>query len=115
MNFFNKLDCCIPQEKYYNKLIRLGIGGHWEADAVNMILHQIREKVLANPKSSTDILSKYKDDEIESFFYFFFYGPHLRWNTIPEELKIIEKYNPNIFKLMKNGLKKAIEDQKHFH
>jgi hypothetical protein len=111
-NLFNKL-ICISKEEYYLKLIRIGIGGHWDADAVFWFQNQLRNKVLEDPRFTTEILREFQDNEIESFFYFFFSDIHPKWEIIPNELQVIQNYDKHIFDLMKEGFEKAIEDSGH--
>jgi hypothetical protein len=113
MNLFNKLDCCIPDEKYYAKLIEIGIDGKWEADGVSFIQYKIREKVLQKPLVALGILTKLKTQKVESFFFFFFNEPHPIWKSVPEELNIIKKHNPKIYGIIEKSFKAALKQSGH--
>jgi hypothetical protein len=68
---FNKLDCCILEGKYYNKLIKIGIGGKWAGDAVSTIQEKIREKILKKPLLIIRDFSKSQNPRGRKFLLFF--------------------------------------------
>lgn len=76
LKFFCGLKSTITKKRYYEKLIGLGINGHWEADAVGMLQRCLKESVKEDLPLTVSILENYSDREIKSFWYFFFDGPH---------------------------------------
>jgi hypothetical protein len=95
-SLFNKLNI-IDKIEYYTKLINLSIGGKWDADNVSLLQSGLRRHVYDDINLTTGILSKYKDEEIRSFWYFFFDEPHPN-EKLPNELKQIK--DKRIYDLM---------------
>jgi hypothetical protein len=73
----------IPKKDFYKKIINIAIGGHWDADAVNYFQHGLHRKVLQNTKLTFDLLKVKRDNEIKSFFFFFFTVSILLINVSP--------------------------------
>jgi len=71
----------IPPKLYYERLIAMGIGGSWHyylQDLQLTLCRLLQEDI----RLVELILEQYTDDEIASFFYFLFDGPH------PEDKKL---------------------------
>lgn len=66
----------INKRKYIEKLIDISVGGVWQADSVNIIQMKINNLFVENSNLFIEILSKKSKSEIESFWKFFFDGPH---------------------------------------
>ncbi len=71
-----EVQAIIPDTIYYEKMISLGIGGFWEADAIEYMRLHLLGLVFQNSSLAIDILKKKTNEEITSFFYFLFDGPH---------------------------------------
>ena len=105
----------IPEKDFYQKIINIAIGGHWDADAVNYFQRGLQTKVLQNPKLTFDLLEPKSDTEIKSFFFFFFHAIHPRYENIPGELQTLETYDRRIYKMLEQGFKEAISKSGHEH
>lgn len=105
-NLFNKLDEVIDVEKYYSKLINIAINGHWEADAISDFQRGLREKIINNPELAFSLLEFKNDSEIESFWIFFFDGPHPK-KMIPEQLQYFSEKDKRIYSLLEKALDKV--------
>ena len=105
----------IPEKDFYQKILNIAIGGHWDADAVNYFLHGLRSKVLQNPKLTFDLLKVKSDSEIKSIFFFFFHGIHPPYKQIPGELQAMKTYDSRIYKLVEQGFKEAKSKSGHEH
>lgn len=103
----------IPERDFYQKIINIAIGGHWEADAINYFQRNLHGKILQNPKLTFDLLKSKSDTEIKSFFFFFFHGIHPIYETIPDKLKKMKTYDSRIYKLLEQGFKDAIKQSGH--
>jgi hypothetical protein len=99
---FNRIES-IPNEEYYTKLINLSIGGYWQGDGVNYLNYGLRERVKTDHKLTCELLSKRTNKEIQSFWYFYFDGPHPS-KDIPSDLQDIKRINSKIYSLMKKAL-----------
>ncbi len=84
---------------FYKKIINISIGGHWDADAVEIFQDGLRKRVLLKPELVTYILEVYSKENIRKFWYFYFDGVFPP-KKMPEELKSIKHINPEIDKLM---------------
>lgn len=103
----------ISKKEQMNKWINISIDGHWEADAVNYFQHNMRPVVLKNVDLFYELLKDRRENEIESFFYFFFNEPHPQFDTIPNDFKMIKNRDEAFYSLIKKGYKRAIEDSGH--
>lgn len=68
---FPNLDS-IDKTIFYKKLINVSIGGHWDSDQVDVLQHDLIEKVRSHVALTEKILKTYNDDKIKSFWLFFF-------------------------------------------
>eukprot|EP01132_Coremiostelium_polycephalum_P005048 gene5048-6283_t len=108
------LENTIPSKLYYEKLISLGIGGVWD-EQTRYLLVGIRQLVVKkNLPLSIEILEKYTDDEIASFFYFLFDGPFpedtaYNYHYLYDSLK---ENNPRIAGLIKKAYEQEELDAK---
>ena len=101
---FFKLD--IKKKEHYKRVIEISLNGRWYADGINYFQHGMREKLKQDLELFCELLSGYTDKEIQSFWYFYFDGPHPA-DTIPEELEKVKQINERIYRLMEVGLSKA--------
>ena len=100
----------INEEEYLQKLINISINGHWDADAINYFQTGMRNHVMSNLQLTFILLAQYSDDQIESFFYFFFDGIHPRWKEIPDFFTEYKNEYPNIYQQLEKGFLKAINN-----
>ena len=97
----------ISKEEKFNKWINISINGKWDADAVNYFQHRLIEKVLQNIDLTHRILKERTDEEIESFFIFFFDGPHPK-KEVPKEFESL-KSDKKFYKIIRTALDKVQE------
>ncbi len=71
--------------KKYSSIFSIAINGHWEADAVNVYQHELKEFISDNPKVSYDELSRFDDKNLFSFWFFYFDGP-IHPKALPREI-----------------------------
>lgn len=111
--FFNELNDAIEDVEYYNKLINVCIGGTWQSDGVACLELVVHEAVKKELGVSIEILRKYSDLEIGSFWRFFFDGPHP--DNYREDYKLlyieVVKIDPSIAELMKNSYEELLSKQ----
>lgn len=112
--FFNRLNH-ISNKKIIEKAINIGVNGKWEADGVNIFQHGLKPFVKDNLDLCFRNLNKRKAEEVKSFFYFFFDGPHPPENT-PEEFEKMKDEYSQVYKLMKEGHQKVLDEtDEHGH
>ena len=109
--FFNL--STIDKTSYYNRIIDVCSEGEWDADAVNKFKHGTHKKVEGDIEVFCELLSKRKDQDIKSFWFFYFDGPVPK-KEIPEELKRVEQIDKRIFTLMQQALKDVQDKWKGF-
>lgn len=114
INFFCRLVSEQSESERYNKLIRIGIGGHWDADAVNLLQECIVYHINKNPSLALTQLKKFNDKEIKSFWKFFYDGPHpsdtqikKRYSNLYEKIKVLDT---SIASLMKNEYERLVKE-----
>lgn len=100
------LDNIIDEDIYFTKLIKVSINGYWQSDGISIFQHILEEKVTEKLELSCSVLSNFSEEEIVSFWYFFFDGP-CPDQILPGEYEKVEFINKRIFLLMKAGLKKV--------
>lgn len=84
----------ISQKNYFEKLINITVDLRWQADCIGSGLQNILfEKWNSDFVLFDEILRAKTDKEIESFWVFFFDGPH------PEKPSKVKRYNEIISKL----------------
>ena len=75
------------------KLIGIGVGGRWDADATAMIQDASYDLIKESPTEACEILNGLPDSQASSFWYFVLDGPH------PKDRATIERMN-----VLKNAL-----------
>jgi hypothetical protein len=75
-NDYKALRNYVSDIEYFNKLIGLGVAGKWEADDVSILQETINKSFLKSSENFIISLKKKNKLEIESFWIFFFDGPH---------------------------------------
>lgn len=106
ISLFYRIYNIIPQDIYYRKIIDIGIGGYWEADAVNYFQHCMRNVFLNNAPEAIVTLKDYTDEDIKRFWHFFYdtlYYDHPLENKFFKKMyeKIEKLKNTRILELMK--------------
>lgn len=114
LKLFASLDI-IDDTTYMNKLINLSIGGFHDADAVTRLKMLISNKIFQNPQLLGYLLQKRTTAEIRSFFYFFFDGIIVRYNSPPTMLKPLKKNYPFTYILMESTLANVISDREYIN
>jgi len=96
--FFCKLNTTQSETDYFNKLIKLGINGHWDADGVGALQQCILSHINEKPDLTITLLKQFKDSEIRSFWRFLFDGPHpedkgkkTQFDTLHKNIELIDK------------------------
>lgn len=107
--FFN-LEKLIEKEKFILKTILISLNGEWQSDGVSYFQLGLQETIEKNLYLYCKLTTKFKDNEIKSFWFFLFDGPHPK--GIPEEFKEIKNISPRIYKLMEESNKKVLELRK---
>ena len=103
----------ISESRQMKKWINISIDGYWEADAVNYFQHNLRPIVLNKTDLAYDLLIKCTDEEIESFFYFFFNEIHPQYENVPKELEKFKNMDEKFYNLLLVGHKRALNDSGH--
>ena len=101
----------ISEEEFCNKIIDLSIGGRWYADAVSLLRYRTHQKVFKSLNLFNQLLSKRNDKEIQSFWRFYFDGPHPP-EKLPKELEKIKELNEQVYYLMMLALKEVQKEWK---
>jgi hypothetical protein len=104
---------CVTDSTYLEKILGLGIGGHWDADAVNSLQDIIHERTLANPRLTFELLSPRSDEAVSSFFYFFFNGIHAPYKKIPKEFLFLKKEFPRVYQNLVAGFQHGVKESGH--
>ncbi|WP_299762185.1 hypothetical protein [uncultured Pontibacter sp.] len=102
----------IPKKERLQTAINISINGNWEADAISQFQHNLKPLVLENVNLTYEILKVRQPNEIESFFYFLFSGPHPQ-QTIPAQLHKLQELDKSFHNHISNGHKKAKMDSEH--
>lgn len=96
--FFN-LD--IEKSKHYTKMIKISLDGHWDADAVGIFQRLLTEEVDNNLSDFIPLLAEYTDEEVKSFWHFFYDGPH------PDHPLVEERYESMLKRLLEKNRRVA--------
>ena len=114
ISLFCKLNASQPPKEYFNKLIKLGINGRWDADAVNALQDCILSHVNENSTLTITLLKQFKDIEIRSFWRFLFDGPHpdnknvkRQFDTLYKAVGLIDK---RMAELLQNEYLKLLQN-----
>lgn len=111
---FFKLDN-VSVEDFAQRTIEISLKGSWEADAINYFQYGLRNNTKSNIELYCKLLSKYSDDDIYSFWYFYFDGPHPE-NVKPDYeslLAEVKQHNAKIAGLMECAFKKLRLEKSH--
>lgn len=118
IQYFSKLES-IPDSIYYDKYVRINIGGIWEADNIREAF-DFANRLLKDTENACNVLSTFSDDEIKSVFRFIFDGPHPK-NDYNEKLydnlkPKIDSKNKRLSRLLGESYEKLMtEDDGHGH
>lgn len=113
IGLFCKLNSNQPTTEHFSKLIKLGINGHWDADAVNALQDCILTHVNEKPGLTVTLLKHFKDKEIRSFWRFLFDGPHPDDKEVKKQYDVLYKsiglINKSMANLMQNEYMKLVQ------
>jgi len=113
---YSKLREHIANVDYYNKLIDISIGGHWEADNISYLQEVLNITFHKNPRLFSELINKRSENEKKSFWVFFFDGPHPgdpETNHIYNEvLSSLDSLNKEMIPIVKSAYAKVEEDWK---
>jgi hypothetical protein len=109
IKLFNNLDS-INDTLYYNKIITIAIGGHWDADAINYFQYGLKQRVEKNPELAVFILEKNTTENVKSFWHFYFDQPHPQ-KEIPDALKKIKLINEPVYNAMILAQEAALKEK----
>ncbi|SDT26419.1 hypothetical protein SAMN05216490_2895 [Mucilaginibacter mallensis] len=98
LELFNNLQN-INDTLYYKKIISIAINGHWDADAVNYFQHGLRNRTEFKPELIVYILKSLPEEQIKSFWYFYFDGVHPK-KEIADSLLKIKSIDNKVYTLM---------------
>ena len=84
-----------------------------QADAVNYLRHHIQEGIHENPQIILKQLSLLTDEQILSFFDFFFSGPHPDFDQMPSSIMSRELEYNRVVELATVSLTKAVQNSGH--
>lgn len=87
---------------YFQKLVNTSIGGHWDADGINIYQNGVRRKAYHNPALLAYVLKNKPNADIRSFFYFLFDGIHTSDKKIPQSLLMIKKFDKRLYHIMES-------------
>lgn len=76
----------VPRDTMTARLLRLGVGGYWNADAINFLQGEIETRMETDAEVVLEILAGFSDEDLPSLFQFYFDGPHPP-DEIPAKLK----------------------------
>lgn len=99
---------------YYLKLINTGIKGSWDADNVTMLQEVLNNNFLNNPTLFSKVLLTKNRLEVESFWVFFFDGPHPenRQELYESVLSKFVNVDDSMIPVVKSAYDKVKEDWK---
>ncbi|MEM1269827.1 MAG: hypothetical protein AAGI08_07245 [Bacteroidota bacterium] len=66
----------VPQDTMISRLLRLGVGGRWDADAISMLQQEIDQAMEIHSGKTLEVLAGFSDEDLASLFRFYFDGPH---------------------------------------
>lgn len=118
IQYFSQLES-IPDSTYYDKYVRINIGGIWEADNIGEAF-DFANRLIEDSDNACRTLSAFSDNEIKSVFRFIFDGPHPK-NEMNEgtykDLKLkIDRQNKRLSQLLTESYEKLMsEDDGHGH
>lgn len=98
LKLFNNLQN-INDTSYYKKIVAIALGGHWDADAINYFQAGLRNRAELKPELITYILKNLTENEIKSFWHFYFDSSHPKKEIAAPLLKI-KSINSKVYTLM---------------
>jgi hypothetical protein len=114
IKLFNELQDIIAPNIYFTKIIDVSLAGYWQSDGVAYLHKLLIDKFKINLCCFLTILKSYSDNEIYSFWYFYFDGPH-PVEEIPDHLQTIKDFDGRVYSLMCNALEEVKESWKDSH
>ena len=112
--FLPELKALIPEEKYYKKMLGVGVGGVWDADEVNWLRIHLQDIVTENVSLSLEVLNEKKESEIRSFWHFLYDGPHPKDPRKREHFESlylrVKRLDPIIAKQLKQAYEQLLSE-----
>lgn len=100
----------VPERALQEKLVDICIGGFWQADAVGEFQVHMQSYVLAHSDVLQRVLVDRSEEEVLSFFAFFFRGAVAfkgRYDEIPEAFLDWKGSAPDLFQLVEQAFREA--------
>lgn len=99
-------DCAgISENERLRKVVNIGTGGNWDADAVGLFQDLSLELVVKHVDDASKILDDLSDETASSFWFFLFDGPH------PGDNENVSKFHLLSDKLGKSSKQSALLEQ----
>lgn len=89
----------IEDRDFVEKVVKVSIGGKYIPDGVEMFQHYLMISFEKNSGEYYKVLQKLPDDEIKSFFHFYFDAihPEIKWTKFPTYLEKLANTNSRIY------------------
>lgn len=68
----------VSKRFFYTKMLRISVGGNWDADAVSSFQDGLRHSIEAEPRLTADILATFPTQEQVGFWRFVFDNPEVK-------------------------------------
>lgn len=107
IELFFKTKDYIKKENFISKLIDVSLYGYWDADAISIFKMNLFDFLENNLKSFYEILSKYNNNQIKSFWTFYFDEPHPE-NYDFDYLKKIDEWDKPMYKIIQDCYREAL-------
>ncbi|WP_047043435.1 hypothetical protein [Vibrio mexicanus] len=83
------------RKKYY-PLTSIALNGHWEVDGVNYYRYRLIELLKLEPEHIAKTLDSIGTEDLDSFWFFYFDGPHLA-KDMPDEVLALDRISKRVF------------------
>lgn len=83
-----------PTKESVLNILKIGLNGHWHADVISYFQRSLRKFILSNSTQTLNVISSFKETEIESLYRFLLDGPHPGNSTNAEflsKLKLLDQ------------------------
>jgi hypothetical protein len=116
IKYFSRIKS-IPDSIFYDKYVRINIGGVWEADNIGYAFY-FDDHLLANTKEACKALSKFSDKEVKSVFRFIYDNPHPQRKYFQENFEKLKnniaQYDKRLSELLTESYENLMsEDHSH--
>ncbi len=93
---------------FIRKIINISLNGYWQSDAVAIFKEYLFDLLLSNKKLFCSILNEYNEQNIESFWEFYFDEPHPE-NLDFNELDNLKKLDNKMYNIIKSSYDNALK------